>query len=94
MTDHGAATIKDWMRELIETARTGRDFETSAGADPGRAYAYLEFHRPDGQHSMLVFRVDHDADLPLVRAHLLEGTADEVREKMNSLVPAEDRPQR
>jgi hypothetical protein len=94
MTDHGSATIKDWMRELIETARTGRDFETSAGADPGRSYAYLEFHRPDGKHSMLVFSVDHDGDRRLVRAHRFEGDGDEVRDKMYALVPAEDRPQR
>ena len=94
MTDHGAAIIKDWMRELIETARAGRDFETSAGADPGRSYAYLEFHRADGTHSMLVFSMDHDADRPLVRAHRFEGTADDVRERMYELVPAEDRPQR
>ena len=94
MTDHGAATIKDWMRELIATARSGRDFETSAGADPGRSYAYLEFHRQDGTHSMLVFSVDHDEDRPLVRAHHFEGTGDEVKERMYRLVPAEDRPQR
>jgi hypothetical protein len=94
MTDHGAATIKDWMRDLIETARTGRDFETSAGADPGRSYAYLEFHRPDGTHSMLVFSVDHDADRPLVRAHRFEGSGDEVQKRMVELVPAGDRPQR
>jgi hypothetical protein len=94
MTDHGAATIKDWMRELIDTARTGKDFETSAGADPGRSYAYLEFHRPDGLHSMLVFSVDHDSQPPLVRAHRFEGSADEVRERMYALVPAQDRPQR
>jgi len=94
MTDHGAAAIKDWMRELIELARTGREFETSGGAEPGRAYAYLEFHRADGRHSALLFSVDHDADPPLVRTHRVEGTADEVREKMNELVPAEDRPVR
>ena len=94
MTDHGAATIKEWMRELIETARTGRDFETSAGADPGRSYAYLEFHRPDGMHSLLLFSVDQDGGRPLVRAHRFEGTADEVRERMYELVPAGDRPQR
>ena len=38
------------MRDLIETARTGTGFETSAGAEPGRSYAYLEYHRPDGLH--------------------------------------------
>ena len=43
---------------------------------------------------MLVFSVDHDAAQPLVRAHHFEGTGDDVREKMNALVPAEDRPQR
>jgi hypothetical protein len=94
MTDHGAATIQHWLRELIENARSGRTFETSAGADPGRSYAYLEFHGPDGMHSVLLFRVDHEGDRPLVRAHRFEGSADEVRERMYELVPAEDRPQR
>jgi hypothetical protein len=45
-------------------------------------------------HSVLLFRVDHDGGRPLVRAHRFEGTADQVRERMYELVPAEDRPQR
>lgn len=94
MTDHGAGTIKEWMRELIEAARTEGDFETSAGAEPGRAYAYLEFRRANGHHSVLLFSVEHDGDRPLVRAHRFEGSADQVRERMNETVPPEDRPAR
>jgi hypothetical protein len=94
MEDHGAATIKEWMRDLIETARTGRPFETSAGADAGRSYAYLEFHKPNGQHSALLFQVDHQGDRPIVRAHHVEGSDDDVRERINALVPAEHRPDR
>jgi hypothetical protein len=94
MTDHGAAAIKDWLRDLIDTAKSGKQFETSGGADPGRAYAYLEFHVDDGSHAALLFRLEHDGDRPLVRAHRIDGDADEVRERINELVPAEDRPAR
>jgi hypothetical protein len=95
MTDHGAATIKDWMRELIATARAGRDFETSAGADPGRSYAYLEFHRQDGTHSMLVFSVDHDERSdPWCARITSRGAGTKSASRMYQLVPAEDRPQR
>ena len=94
MTDHGAATIKDWLRDLLETAKSGKRFETSGGADPGRSYAYLEYHLDDGSHSALVFRLDHEGDRPLVRAHRVDGDADQVRERINELVPSEDRPVR
>ena len=94
MSDHGAATIKDWLRDLIDTAKSGTSFETSAGAEQGRSYAYLEFHRPDGSHSALVFRVDHEGDRPIVRAHRVDGDADQVRDGINDLVTAQDRPSR
>jgi hypothetical protein len=94
MTDHGAATIKDWLRDLIEVSKSGARFVTSAGADQGRSYAYLEYHLDDGSHSALLFSLEHDGDRPLVRAHRIDGDADEVRERINELVPDEDRPQR
>jgi hypothetical protein len=94
MADHGAATIKAWLRDLLEIARSGRRFETSAGADQGRSYAYLEYHLDDGSHSALVFRLDHEGDRPLVLAHRVDGDADQVRERINELVPSEDRPAR
>jgi hypothetical protein len=94
MTDHGAATIKDWLRDLLDTAKSGKRLETSGGADPGRSYAYLEYHLDDGSHSALLFRLEHDGDRPLVRAHRIDGDADQVRERINELVPAEDRPVR
>ena len=94
MTDYGAATIKDWLRDLLAAARSGVQFETSAGAEPGRSYAYLEYHRSDGEHSILLFCVDHAGDRPLLRAHRFDGSAAEVREHINALLPAEDRPHR
>ena len=94
MSDHGAATIKDWLRDLISTAKSGTSFETSAGADQGRSYAYLEYHRADGSHSVLLFNLEHEGDRPLVRAHRFDGDADQVRERINELVPAGDRPER
>jgi hypothetical protein len=94
MTDHGAATIKDWLKDLLETAKSGRQLQTSAGADQGRSYAYLEYHLDDGSHSALLFRLDHEGNRPLVRAHRIDGDADTVRERINELVPAQDRPAR
>jgi len=94
MTDHGAATIKEWLRDLLETAKSGKRLETSAGADQGRSYAYLEYHMDDGSHSALLFNLEQDGDRPLVRAHRIDGDADQVRERINELVPAGDRPER
>jgi hypothetical protein len=94
MSDHGASTIKEWMQGLIETARSGQDFETSAGAEPGRAYSYLEYRRSDGRHSVLLFAVDPKPEKPLVKAYRFEGSADEVRKALDKMVPEEDRPAR
>lgn len=82
---HGAATIKEWMEDLVGLARSGRDFETSAGAEPGRQYAYLEFHTSDERHSILLFTVDDQGGEPEVRAYRFQGSAEEVREKVDAL---------
>lgn len=76
--EYGATTIKAWLDDLVERIQMGRELATSAGANPDRSYAYLEFHEDD-RHSILVFRVeqgDHGAE---VRAHRFSGGADEVR---------------
>jgi len=85
MSEHGSATIKDWMRELVELARSGRDFETSGGAEPGRSYAYLEYHLPDERHSILLFRVEEDGGRSVVRAYSVQGSSHEVRERVDEL---------
>ena len=85
MTEHGSATIKEWMRDLVELARSGRDFETSAGAEPGRAYAYLEYHLSDDEHSILLFRVEEEGGLPTVRAYQFRGNAEDVRNRVDEL---------
>lgn len=82
---HGAETIKGWMSDLVELARSDLDFDISAGAEPGRSYAYLEYHLPDGDHSILVFRVDEGEDGPKVRAHRVHGSAEAVREQVDRL---------
>lgn len=94
MTDHGAGTVKEWMRGLIETARESSELETSAGAEPGRSYAYLEYRRGDGTHSVLLFAVENHHGRPLVKAHRLDGSAEEVRRLLEERVPEEDRPAR
>jgi hypothetical protein len=85
MPEHGAATIKEWMQDLVEVARSGKPFETSAGAEPGRAYAYLEYHVSDEEHSILVFSVEEVDGQPRVRAHRFDGTAEEVREGVDAV---------
>lgn len=86
MTEHGAGTIKEWMEGLVELARSGKPFETSAGAEPHRQYAYLEYHHPeDGQHAILLFGLDEEGGRPTVRAHLFRGSKEEVRERVDAI---------
>lgn len=82
---HGAATIKEWMQDLVELARSGRTFTTSAGAEPDRSYAYLEYHLSDEEHSILLFKVEPGAEGPEVRAHRFDGNAKDVREQVDGL---------
>ena len=86
MTEHGAGTIKEWMEGFVELARSGREFGTSAGAEPHRQYAYLEYHiADDDQHSILVFGLDEEDGRPTVRAHLFRGSKEEVRERVDAI---------
>lgn len=85
MAEHGASTIKRWMEDLVTLARTDRSFETSAGAEPGRKYAYLEYHASEDEHSILLFRVEQVDGEPEVRAYRVDGSAEEVREKVDAL---------
>lgn len=89
MTEHGAPTIKAWMEDLVDLARTEQPFETSAGAEPGRQYAYLEYHTSDDEHSILLFRVEAVDGQPQVRAYRVDGSAREVREKVDALTHGE-----
>jgi len=83
---HGASTIKSWMEDLVTLARDGSEFQTSAGADPGRDYAYLEFHKPDGEHSVLLFRVEPSEGERRVRAYRFDGGHAEIRDRVHALV--------
>lgn len=84
---HGAVTAKEWMDDLIELARSGTEMETRAGAEPGRRYAYLEWHDDEKDlHSILVFHVEIFEGELGVRTYRFEGTAQEVRERMDALV--------
>lgn len=82
---HGAATIKEWMQDLVELARSGRSFQTSAGAEPNRSYAYLEYHLSEDEHSILLFKVEEGEGGPEVRAHRVDGSAKTVRERVDDL---------
>ena len=86
MTDQrGAITIKKWLEDLVRVARSGQDFEISAGAEPGRSYSYLEYHLSDDRHSILLFRVEPGDERPLVRAYRVDGSAEELSEKVDGL---------
>ena len=85
---HGATTIKQWMEDLVNVVKSGQKFETSAGAEPGRCYSYLEYHLSHEQHSILLFKVEENDDGPCVRAYRFDGNAAEVSGKVNALVHA------
>lgn len=87
---HGATTIREWMDHLVELARSGKDFDTSAGADPGRRYAYLEVHPSRDEHSILLFNVEEGAGGPEVRAYRFDGDAEEVRRRVDAITHGPD----
>jgi hypothetical protein len=94
MSEHGAARIKEWMQDLMDLARSGRPMETSGGAEPGRSYAYLQFHTSDEEHSILLFAVGDESGSPCVHAYRFDGTADEVQRRVNEVthgrIPSDD----
>jgi hypothetical protein len=88
MSEHGAATIKGWIHDLVELARSGKPFETRAGAEPLRSYAYLEYHVSEDEHSILLFSVAEEAGRPAVHAHRFEGSAEQVRRLVDEVTHA------
>lgn len=86
---HGAETIQSWIRDLVELARSGHELKTSGGAEPDRDYAYLEYHTSDDQRSILLFTLDETGERPAVRSVRVDGTAKEVREKVDELTHPE-----
>ena len=83
---HGATTIKKWLEDLVGVVRSGQEFDISAGAEPGRAYSYLEYHLSEEQHSILLFRVEDGEDGPGVRAYRIDGSGKELSGKVDALV--------
>lgn len=86
---HGAETIKAWLEDFAQVARSGDRFDTSAGANPGRDYAYLEYHLGEDSHSILLFRVEEGDDGARVQTYRFDGSAKEVRERVEQLTHAE-----
>jgi hypothetical protein len=83
---HGAETIKGWLEDFADIVRSGTDFGVGAGAHPGRDYAYLEVHRSTEDHSILLFRVEaQDTDRPIVQAYRLDGTAEDITQRVREL---------
>lgn len=84
---HGATTVKAWMDDFAEMVKSGKDFKTSAGAEPGRKYAYLEWHDDErDHHSILLFQVEVFGGELGVRAYRFEGSSVEVRERVDALL--------
>ena len=82
---HGSATITSWLQDLVQFARDEDDFEVSAGAEPDRQYAYLEYHGPGDDHSILLFLIDTAEGRPEIRTYRIDGASEEVREKVHAL---------
>lgn len=83
---HGATTVKQWMDDFAERAASDDEVHTSAGAEPGRKYAYLEWHDDEDHHSILLFQVEvFEGDIG-VRAYRFDGSSQEVRERVDALV--------
>ncbi|MDX1568145.1 MAG: hypothetical protein R3223_10125 [Longimicrobiales bacterium] len=86
---HGATTIKEWLDDFAKAVQSDRDIKTSAGAEPGREYAYLEWHDDEDRHSILLFKME-DAEGELgVHSYRFDGNSKEVRERVDSLVHGE-----
>lgn len=84
--EHGATMVKEWMDDFAQMVQSGKEFKTSAGAEPGRKYAYLEWHNEDDFHSILLFQVEvFKGDLG-VRTYRFDGSSEEVRERVDALV--------
>ena len=84
---HGAETIKSWLEDFAEIVRSGEAYGVGAGAHPGRDYAYLEVHRSEDDHSILLFRVEdrEGEDRPIVQAYRMHGTAEEITREVRAL---------
>lgn len=83
---HGATTIKEWLDDFAHTVKSGRDFKTSAGAEPGREYAYLEWHDEGDRHSILLFKLEEEDGEVGVHAYRFDGDSEEVRDRVDALV--------
>lgn len=85
--EHGSTTITAWLQDLVRTARSAGEFDVSAGAEPDRRYAYLEYHG-QAQHSILLFRAEESDAGPEVKTYRFDGESEEVRNKVHALTHA------
>lgn len=88
--EHGSGTITTWLQDLVQLARSDEEFEVSAGAEPGRQYAYLEYHGPADNHSILVFRIEQTDAGPEMRTYRFDGQSEEVSDKVHALTHEEE----
>ena len=86
---HGSGTITAWLQDLVQLARGDEAFEVSAGAEPGRQYAYLEYHGEDDNHSILLFRVEWADGRPEVATYRFDGEAEDVSGQVFALTHAQ-----
>lgn len=83
---HGATTIQGWLDDLVTLACSGGEFHTSAGAEPERPYAYLEFRSHGGErHSLLLFTVQGSVGVPRIVAHRIDGDGPTVQAAVQRL---------
>jgi hypothetical protein len=71
------------MERFAEAACQSQIVETSAGAGPGRDYAYLHFRTEDDEHSALVLRTVDMNGRSEIRAVLIDAGPDEIRDRVD-----------
>jgi hypothetical protein len=80
--DNTPQLIKKWLEAYASAASEGRIHDTSAGAGPGREYAYLHYVTDDDRHHILVFRgIEHGRGVEVL-GESFEGSSDEIQARV------------
>lgn len=80
---------QEWLDDFVQTVRSDRSFKTSAGAEPEREYAYLEWHDENDRHSLLLFKLEDDGTGMGVHTYRFDGDSESVRNAVDAVVHAE-----
>ena len=91
--DNAPQIIKKWLEAYAAAACAGEIEDTSAGAGPGREYAYMHYTTRDDRHHILVFHgAMHRGQLEVI-GECFEGSGDEIQARVRHLTHPPERSQ-